>query len=74
MWNMKLSPFDFFEKIPQVVVVKGQGSYEKGVKNDPARPNVGLSTVVFFTLKKKQFFFQNCNKYNFLQLRMHGQF
>ena len=48
--NVELSSFHFFQKVPQVVVVEGQRAHQEGVEDDPARPNVGLSAVVFLAL------------------------
>ena len=50
MWNVVDSPFDFFQKLAQVVVVERQRTDQKGVQDDAAGPDIRPPAVVFLSL------------------------
>ena len=50
---VKVAPFDFFQKLPEIVIVERKGSNQQGIQNHTARPHICPSAIVLLPLEKK---------------------
>ena len=72
MGYVKVSSFDFFQQLSEIVIIKRQSSDKQGIKYDTTRPDVSSSSIIFLTLhnlKRTNSLFSKCTRRESLKIR-----